>query len=1690
MGLIFRKNLLLGILAALAMLFIVQSASGAVFINEFLPNSANTNHEWIEIYNNGTIAVDLNDYNISETGASQNFTISGISIAASGFAVLARNSTLFNYTYSNKSGLIVIEYGPIVPSLNLNDGGDSIYLYNASGGLIDSILNYANPGENVSIGRYPDGNSSIVNLAIQTPGEENDNEVPVLNEWIRPAANSTVKGAINITANITDVTSSVDSALVNFNGSNYSMANYGDIWYFVWNTALNADGRYNITAYFNDSFGFRGVSVLANVSVDNLGPSIQSFNGAVRNGSSLKPGLYTINVTIADIASLVDKVNFSISNNSGILANFSPSKSGNYYTSQLSAAAFGDGSYNLTVNANDTQGNSNSAAISFNIDSAAPSRAVIKPAGNSFVNTRTPEVAFNITDALSGVNSSSIVFKYNFSLLPAVFSVNNVVKTAIPNGLEVNGTITDFGSEGTVYLFADGKDNAGNAVQQLVWSFTIDLKNPKVNAILVNDSDKKLRQGSSLSIRVNASDASSGVSSINVSGGNNLSMGLSGGLWFVNTTPAALGCAANGVCSLSFTVLDNAGNRNNSERLNITADSANPKVTGFSVNDADLTVQTTQQIQINVSINDANFDSGSTVTIGNSTVLVMSRVNSSLYALTTTSNALGCGTNGACSINAVATDIAGNVNNSESITITVQGRKPHSAPIPKINWTKDSNTTINLSLYFTDPDGDKLNYTSSSPNNITAMINNNTGVATLASSANFYGVRNITFNATDGIYANGSSLVILNVTFANTRAPAVLAIPNIGFDEDAHNASVNLSKYVTDEDTALSAITWTAVGNSNVVIKINQTTKIMNVTAPADFNGAESNIILIANDGEFSDSSNPITVTVRAVNDAPAAPVLSTPANGANVLFKSVKLNWSASTDAESGSITYFVYFSNHTNPKFNRSTTSRNITITNLTKGKTYRWLVVAGDGMENSSNSSKFSFLATPNNAPVNNATIPNVAMSEDTVHSSLNLKAYFRDPDSDALTFSSTTPSNVGVSINSGTGAVTLTPSANFNGTNTVTFRASDSVNITSSNTVTITVSNVNDAPAISSFSPASNTTIAESAGSQQFSVSVSDVDTGDTAAIAWFRNETSIGSGTSVTVSGLAKGRYNITAIATDGSGAKARREWKLAVTNQLNSTGLTSNITNLNSSQLEAVKNVVINSSANGGINFGGNTLNFSGITQLESAINISKGVVAIDTANFPGLNKSASLVMKGLNFIKTPLIFMASGFKASGGAACPSNICSNIRYNRTNGKLSFSVAHFTAFFAQTNTTNGAPIITSAAKTSATLRESYSYDVNADDPDGNPLAYSLLKFPSGMGISSSSGLISWQPVSSQLGAHNVTVLVSDGILTDNQSFQVRVSEGPRLAITDLDVKVDGKSDKNVANNTRVSEEVSPGSDVEFEIEVSNLFTNAEDLDIEDIKVEVIIEDIDDGDDFEEEASEFDLSADDEDTISISFDIPYKITEGDYDVIIRAEGEDENNTKHEARWEVLLEVDKEKHELYINKLSVSPSSVSCTRAVSLSTEILNLGRDEEDEVAVEIVGSELGLDFRQENIELDEGSDDIEYQKSLTFMVPETVGKGIYPIAVNAYYDDTKLSDSRVFELTVQDCERISEAKEAVKSPSQPVEVVRPPVTEPEAVPATSITFMESNGYLIFLAANFVLASGLVAALVTMLMMRKR
>jgi len=97
----------------------------------------------------------------------------------------------------------------------------------------------------------------------------------------------------------------------------------------------------------------------------------------------------------------------------------------------------------------------------------------------------------------------------------------------------------------------------------------------------------------------------------------------------------------------------------------------------------------------------------------------------------------------------------------------------------------------------------------------------------------------------------------------------------------------------------------------------------------------------------------------------------------------------------------------------------------------------------------------------------------------------------------------------------------------------------------------------------------------------------------------------------------------------------------------------------------------------------------------------------------------------------------------------------------------------------TPSVNQTPTITSTPITTATVDEPYTYNVNATDPDGDTLTYSLTTHPSGMTVNSATGLINWTPTSAQIGDHNVTVEVSDGELSDNQSFVIEVieAEGP-------------------------------------------------------------------------------------------------------------------------------------------------------------------------------------------------------------------------------------------------------------------------------------------------------------------------
>lgn len=90
--------------------------------------------------------------------------------------------------------------------------------------------------------------------------------------------------------------------------------------------------------------------------------------------------------------------------------------------------------------------------------------------------------------------------------------------------------------------------------------------------------------------------------------------------------------------------------------------------------------------------------------------------------------------------------------------------------------------------------------------------------------------------------------------------------------------------------------------------------------------------------------------------------------------------------------------------------------------------------------------------------------------------------------------------------------------------------------------------------------------------------------------------------------------------------------------------------------------------------------------------------------------------------------------------------------------------------------NDPPVINSAPVTTATQDAAYTYDVDATDPDsGSTLTYSLDTAPSGMTIDSTTGVIAWTAGNGQVGLQSVTVRVADQYgAFDTQSFDIAVA----------------------------------------------------------------------------------------------------------------------------------------------------------------------------------------------------------------------------------------------------------------------------------------------------------------------------
>jgi hypothetical protein len=89
--------------------------------------------------------------------------------------------------------------------------------------------------------------------------------------------------------------------------------------------------------------------------------------------------------------------------------------------------------------------------------------------------------------------------------------------------------------------------------------------------------------------------------------------------------------------------------------------------------------------------------------------------------------------------------------------------------------------------------------------------------------------------------------------------------------------------------------------------------------------------------------------------------------------------------------------------------------------------------------------------------------------------------------------------------------------------------------------------------------------------------------------------------------------------------------------------------------------------------------------------------------------------------------------------------------------------------------NHSPEITSTPTLITNLDKTYSYQLTGKDLDNDTLIWSIDNAPKGMVIDSSTGIIKWNPTSTQLGTHTIAVRLTDAYgLYVGQKYTLKVN----------------------------------------------------------------------------------------------------------------------------------------------------------------------------------------------------------------------------------------------------------------------------------------------------------------------------
>ncbi|WP_431193681.1 tandem-95 repeat protein, partial [Vibrio parahaemolyticus] len=345
--------------------------------------------------------------------------------------------------------------------------------------------------------------------------------------------------------------------------------------------------------------------------------------------------------------------------------------------------------------------------------------------------------------------------------------------------------------------------------------------------------------------------------------------------------------------------------------------------------------------------------------------------------------------------------------------------------------------------------------TNNGPANGTVSVNPD-GSVTYTPNENYHGADSFTYIVTSGGVSE-STTVNVDVTPVND-APVAKADTAVT-DEDTP-VTIDVLPNDTDVDGDTLSIQSATVPEAQGKVEIVDGKLVF--TPAENFNG-DAEITYTVTDGQLTDEAK-VTVTVNPVNDAPTIKVdavesITEDAVSTDTVVATLEV---ADTDTpedqlavslENNSNGYFVLVGNEV------KLTQAGVDAVNNDELNLKDLTISASvsDGVNPTASDSDSLIVNRVNDAPTVENAIADQELSEDFATYTIDLNDAFKDSDS-ALNFSVSGNSNVLVSIENG--IATISPTADWNGSETLTFTATDPSGESISQTVNFTVAPVAD------------------------------------------------------------------------------------------------------------------------------------------------------------------------------------------------------------------------------------------------------------------------------------------------------------------------------------------------------------------------------------------------------------------------------------------------------------------------------------------------------------------------------------------------------------------------------------------------------------------------------------------------------